>query len=72
MLFAIIWDSFLSQASALLLFEYAAEWVCVWGGGGGGAGRARPFKDFHKFLRNWFGLNNLCEILSQNLWKLGK
>ena len=24
------------------------------------------------FSRNWLGLNNLCEILSQNLRKLGK
>ena len=31
-----------------------------------------PFQNFHKFSRNWLGLNNLCKILPQNLRKLGK
>ena len=70
MLFPIIWDSFLAKALVLLLFPYPET-----------LSRGRGLIYFCKvdhsrisinFSRNWLGLNNLCEILSKNLRKLGK
>ena len=69
-LFASIWDSFFTQASLLLLFQYAVI-----------LSRKRSLIYFCKvdhsrfsiiFSTNWLGFNNLFEILSQNLTKFGK
>ena len=67
---ASIWDSWLAQASVLLLFQYAAALS-------NGGGLIFFCKNDHSrisrfFSGNWFGLNNLCEILSWNLMKLVK
>ena len=59
--FARIWDSFLAQALAFPLWQYATTLI---------RGRGLIFlckvdhsKISRNFFRNWIGLNNLCEIL---------
>ena len=64
------WDSFLAQALVLLLIQYTATWSR--GEGPELFLQSEPFQNFQNFSRNWIGLNNLYEILSQNLRKLGK
>ena len=61
LLFASVWDSFLAQATVLLLYQYAATLSR-------GKGHDYFCKVDHSrisinFSRNWLGLNNLCEIL---------
>ena len=54
MLFASIWDSFLAQASELLLFQYAA--TLSRGEGPDLFLQTGPFQNFHKFFQEltWY------------------
>ena len=71
MLFSSIWDSFLAQASLLLLFQYVAT---LSRGKGPDLFLQSEFPYSRislNFSRNWLGLDNFCEISLQNLRKLG-
>ena len=75
MLLVSIWDSFLAQASVFLLCQYTATLSREKGRGTKGLiyfCKVNHSRIYRNFSRNWVGLNNLHEILSQNLRKLGK
>ena len=61
MLFASIWDSFLTQ----VWYRYSANILQHWVGGRGLIYfcKVDHSRIFINFSRNWLGLNNLCEIL---------
>ena len=61
MLFTSICDSLLTEASVLLLFQYAA--TLSRGEGSDLFLQSGPFENFHKFFQELTCLNNLCEIL---------
>ena len=70
-MFSSIWDSFLSQASLLLLFQYVAT---LSRGKGHDLFLQSEFPYSRislSFSRNWLGLDNFCEISLQNLRKFG-
>ena len=69
MLFTSIWDSFLTQASVFLLFQY--DGTLSRGEGSDLFEQSWPLRISRNFSRNWLGLNNIYEILSWDSMNLG-